>query len=156
MYHCIFKELLELYNATHIIIHISPSKKCHYNTLTPHFCCIITPPLGNRSWQAATLLHVPHPPKRPVMRVHRRSSSLTADTLYPAAAAISVLRLWRRAIKFLCCRAGQRWRSSRGSCVGLNDGADAGARAVYGLRVVMTRLLGLSRGGSTGIRAGRS
>jgi len=40
--------------------------------------------------------------------------------------------------------------------MGLNDGADASVRAVYGLRVVMMRLLGLSRGGSMGIHAGRS
>jgi len=40
--------------------------------------------------------------------------------------------------------------------VGLNDGANAGACAVYGLRIMMTRLLGLSRGGSMGIHAGRS
>ena len=40
--------------------------------------------------------------------------------------------------------------------MGLNDGANAGAYAVYGLHVVMMRLLGLSRGGSTGICAGRS
>ena len=93
MYHCKFKELLELYNAAHIIMHISPSKKCHYNALTPHFCCIIAPPLGNWTWQAATLLRVPRPRKRLVTRVHRRSSSLTAGTLYPAAAAISILGL---------------------------------------------------------------
>jgi len=38
----------------------------------------------------------------------------------------------------------------------LNGGANAGVRAVYGLRVVMTRLRGFSKGESTGIRAGRS
>jgi len=156
MYHCKFKELLELYNAAHIIMHISPSKQCHYNTLTPHFCCIITPPLGNWSWQAATLLRVLRPWKCLVMQVHHHLLSLTAGTLYPTAAAISVLRLWHRTIKFLCCQARQHWHSSQGLCVGLNDGADAGTHAVYSLCIVMTRLLGLSRGGNTGIRAGRS
>jgi len=155
MYHCKFKELLELYNAAHIIMHISPSKKCHYNTLTPHFCCIITPPLGNQSWQAATLLHMPRPWKHPVMQVHCCLLLLTAGTLYPTT-TISILHLWRSAIKFLCCQAGQHWCSSQGSCVGLNNGANAGMYAVYSLQVVMTRLLSLSRGGSTGICAGRS
>jgi len=155
MYHCNFKELLELYNAAHIIMHISPSKKCHYNILTPHFCCIITPPLGNWSWQAATLLRMPCPQKCLVMQVHRHLLSLTAGTLYPTA-TISILCLWHHAIKFLCCQAGQHWCSSQGLCVGLNDGANAGACAVYSLHIVMTGLLSLSRGGSTGIRAGRS
>ena len=40
--------------------------------------------------------------------------------------------------------------------MGLSDGANAGVHAVYGLRVIIMRLLSLSRGGSMGIHVGRS
>jgi len=59
-----------------------------------------------------------------------------------------MMRLRRRKLGSTC--------EFQGPHVVLNGGANAGARAVYGLRVVMTRLRGFSKGESTGIRAGRS
>jgi len=69
-------------------------------------------------------MRVPSPRQPPVMRVRHRSLSLTASTLHPAVAAISILSLWRRAVSSSAAELGSVGEF-RGSRVGLNDGVGA-------------------------------
>lgn len=67
---------------------------------------------------------VPRPRQPPVMRVRHHSLLLTASTLYPAVAAISILSLWRRAVSSSAAELGSVGKF-RGLRMGLNDGVSA-------------------------------
>jgi len=167
---------------------ISLVKHCHYNVLTPKFCCIITPP-SRKPGAGKQLPSCARP--APAASGDASSSSLTAGTLYPAVAANFILCLGRRAVSssaaepgsvgvvpglhvdlnncfsavrvcgiLLARRNDEAERLSvgefRGSCMGLTMVSVLCARAVYCLRVGMTRLRSLSKSDSAAIRAGRS